>query len=135
MFTDSNFDEQRTTATREPHPLCAMIRNLRQAGGLSLKQFELKTGLPAVVIGAYERGDRIPPLSKLEQIYEAFGYRLVAVPASTEAVRLPTDIVADLRAIANQLEHTAQVRGAAPPEDTSISQTAWDLGYEDTRAA
>ncbi len=89
---------------RKPHPLCVMARELRQANGMSLAQFEAKTGFPAVVLGAYERGDRVPPLSKLEVIFRAFGYALTAVPIGTNAVRLPVDVVADLRAIADQLE-------------------------------
>ncbi len=90
----------------EAHPLCAMLRQLRQAARLSLSQFEERHGIPAVVIGAYERGDRVPPLTKLDHILGCFGYRLAAVPLGVQAVRLPADMVAELRAIADQLETT-----------------------------
>jgi transcriptional regulator with XRE-family HTH domain len=88
----------------EPHPLCRQLRQLRKAKGMSLAQFEDRSGIPAVVVGAYERGDRIPPLHKLEAVFQFFGYRLVAVPTDADATRLPTDMVAELRAIADQLE-------------------------------
>lgn len=86
------------------HPLCLMIRDLRKAAGLSLAQFEMQVGIPAVVVGAYERGDRVPPLSKLDIIFGSFGYQLAAIPQDAKAVRMSQDMVADLRAIANQLE-------------------------------
>ena len=111
----TEYEYQQRRATRpEPdlvHPLCAMLRELRTAARLSLAQFEQRYGIPAVVVGAYERGDRIPPLNKLETILGCFGYKLVAVPTSADAVRLPLDIVTDLRAIADQLE-----RGQALPD-------------------
>jgi len=110
VLTESEYAQrQATRAEHEPangslHPLCALLRQLRIASRLSLAQFEARFGIPAVVVGAYERGDRIPPLPKLEAILACFGYKLVAVPANAEAVRPPLDMVADLRAIANQLE-------------------------------
>ncbi len=113
----TNLDYVRLSRTREvpiAHPLCALIRELRQTAGLSLAQFEERHGIPGVVVGAYERGDRIPPLHKLENILDCFGYKLIAVPAGSEAVRRPTDMVAELRAIANQLESTAAQGDAAP---------------------
>ena len=88
----------------KPHPLCLLIRELRNAAGWSLSQFQARSGIPAVVVGAYERGDRIPPLSKLEAIFAAFGYKLAAAPVGCDSVRVITDMVGDLRAIANQLE-------------------------------
>ncbi len=83
-----------------------MLRELRLAARLSLAQFEDRFDIPAVVVGAYERGDRIPPLHKLEAILACYGYRLLAVPKDGSAVRLPIDMIADLRAIADQLEAT-----------------------------
>lgn len=82
-----------------------MLRDLRRAAGFSLAQVEARFCIPAVVLGAYERGDRLPPLSKLDWILRtAYGYQLQAVPVGAEHVRLPADMVADLRAIADQLE-------------------------------
>ncbi len=105
------------------HPLCAMIRQLRQTARMSLSQFEERHGIPAVVVGAYERGDRIPPLHKLEGILRCFGYTLVAVPSDADAIRLPGDMVAELRAIANQLEAT-QAETEAPGTPVGVSAAA-----------
>ncbi len=91
----------------EPHLLCKQVRDLRKAKRLSLAQFEEQSGIPAVVVGAYERGDRIPPLHKLDAIFAFFGYRLAAVPIDARATKLSTDMVAELRAIADQLEACA----------------------------
>jgi transcriptional regulator with XRE-family HTH domain len=98
MLTDTD------TVTAGPHPLCVLVRQLRRASGMSLTRFEERTGIPAVVVGAYERGDRVPPLSKLDVIFGAFGYRLTALPVDSQSTRLSHDVVADLRAIADQLE-------------------------------
>lgn len=104
MLTESEYARHvENRPAPDPHPLCALIRELRAATRLSLAQFEERFGISAVVVGAYERGDRIPPVPKLEAILNCFGYRLAAVPAGTDAVRLPGDMVADLRAIADQL--------------------------------
>lgn len=102
--------------TRQPHEICAMLRDLRRAAGLSLAEMQTQHGIPAVVLGAYERGDREPPLKKLDFILNVFGYKLVAVPASDEAVRLPEDLVALLRLIANQFER--QSHGVPELHDT-----------------
>lgn len=143
MLTEVEYRRQRAGQELGPpvvHPLCAMVRELRQAARLSLHQFEECYGIPAVVVGAYERGDRIPPLHKLERILACFGYTIKAVPvavpaaahgepggepgsdsdepdggrgdergaAGSGAMRLPADMVAELRAIANQLEATEE---------------------------
>ncbi len=111
-------EEEHQAAAREPkppaHPLCAKIRALRKAAGVSLMQFEEQHGIPSVVIGAYERGDRIPTVLKLDRIFRVFGYRLDAVPLPTETtdgdtepvpvIRPEEDLIAELRAIADQLE-------------------------------
>lgn len=117
MLTENEYAEF-AAAKSEPavHPLCAQIRNLRQAAGMSLSTFETRTGIPAVVVGAYERGDRTPPLSKLEIIYRYFGYQITAVPIGAGAVRMSGDMIADLRAIADQLE-AMNVAAEAPDDD------------------
>lgn len=86
------------------HRICRMLRQLRHAAQLSLTEIEAQWGISAVVLGAYERGDRIPPLHKLEHILNHFGYELQAVPCGTKPVRLSGDVVSDLRAIADQIE-------------------------------
>lgn len=89
--------------TTAPHPLCRLVRDLRAAARMSLTQFESKFGIPAVVVAAYERGDRIPPLAKIDYILGCFGYKLIAVPVDQRTVRLPGDIAAELHTIADQL--------------------------------
>lgn len=96
--------EQPEPRQQEPHPICKLLRDLRHSSGMSLGTVEKKHRIPAVVLGAYERGDRTPPLSKLEHVLNLYGYELRAVPIGSEHIRLTTDIIADLRAIADQLE-------------------------------
>lgn len=86
------------------HPVCKQLRDLRKAARLSLPAFEDRFGIPGMVLGAYERGDRNPPLLKLEQILNCYGYTLVAIPKDFDAVRLTGNIVQELRMIAYQLE-------------------------------
>lgn len=86
------------------HPVCGKLRELRRAQDLSLVEAEQRYGISAVVLGSYERGDRNPPLTKIEQILGFYGYTLAAVPKNEDAVRLPTDMVLELRRIADYLE-------------------------------
>lgn len=93
-----------------PHPVCKQLRELRQALGMSLPDASRHLGIPAVVIGSYERGDRNPPLRRLEETLNGYGYTLAAVPKDYDAVRLPGSIVRELRTIANQLESQSKHR-------------------------
>lgn len=89
---------------RGPHRVCAFLRQVRRRNNMSLSRLEAEHGLSAVVIGAYERGDRNPPLWKLEAALNIFGYRLDVVPLDDNAARLPTeDVVATLRLLADFL--------------------------------
>lgn len=94
--------------SREPHPLCVMIRELRKASGVSLSTFEERHGIGAVVLGSYERGDREPGIHRIDNILNVFGYKLTAVPIGVEdgvaPTMMPTDIIHTLRGIAAQLE-------------------------------
>ncbi len=92
-----------TTYKPQPHPICQLVRDLRIVARISLTQFETKFGIPGAVVAAYERGERNPPLSKIDQILRCFGYQLVAVPVDRRAIRLPGDLAAELRVIADQL--------------------------------
>lgn len=92
------------------HPICQQIRSLRRACGHSLDDASALTGYPAVVLGSYERGDRRPSLAKVENILNAYGYTLTAVPKDFDAVRLPGDIAQELRAIASQIEKNKDVK-------------------------
>jgi transcriptional regulator with XRE-family HTH domain len=89
----------------EPHPVCKQLRDLRKAARLSLPDFEDRHNISGLVLGSYERGDRNPPLIKLERILNCYGYTLVAIPKDFDAVRLTGNIVQELRMIAYQLEH------------------------------
>lgn len=91
---------------RPLHPICALLRRLRVAAGLSLNQFEEQYGISAVVVGAYERGDRLPPLHRLDEILSCYGYHLVAQPiGGVTVVRPDDDVITTLRSIADQLEN------------------------------
>ena len=85
-------------------PLCRLLRDLRRASRMSLATLEKKHGIKAVVAGAYERGDRIPPVPRLREMLGIYGYRLEAVPLASNSTRVPVDMVSELRAIADQLE-------------------------------
>jgi len=98
----------------KPHTLCTLLRQLRLAAGLSLTQFQERYGIPAVVVGAYERGDRVPPLAKLDSIFRCYGYELIAVPVDTNAVQRIPDMVTTLRVIANQLENAENGTAVLP---------------------
>lgn len=97
------------TENDNAHPLCRLLRELRQASGMSLAKIEQKYEISGVVVGAYERGDRIPPINKLEQILNIYGYRLKAEPIGSAHVRPSTDIATELRAIADQIDENNAV--------------------------
>lgn len=96
----------------EPHPICKQLRDLRYARRESLDQASKRIGLSAVAIGSYERGERQPPLPRLEQVFNAYGYTIVAVPKDFDATRLTGNMIRELRQIANQLEEREQTEKA-----------------------
>ncbi len=108
------------------------MRDLRHATGRSLHQVEVKHGINAVVLGSYERGDRNATLNRAEEILNAYGYTLKAVPIDEHAVRLPHDIVTELRLIADQIERreTNSIAGAELAADELRSQLRIDAGIE-----
>ena len=89
---------------RTVHPAVNKAKMLRKASGLSLSMMEKEHGINSIVMGSYERGDRMPTVNRLEQILNCFGYTLAAQAVCHDAVRLPEDIVGLLRQIADQLE-------------------------------
>lgn len=89
---------------KQIHPVCGTLRQLRNAAGLSLNAAEQRFGISGIVLGSYERGDRNPPLTKIEEILNVYGYTLAAIPKDQLSVRLPVDIAAELRLIADHLE-------------------------------
>ncbi len=94
---------------KDVHPVCRAMRELRTAAGWSLGQTQIRSGINALALGSYERGDRIPPLTKADQVLHVFGHTLIPVPTGMHAVRRPGDIAAELRAIADHIDGT--VRG------------------------
>lgn len=84
------------------------IRATRNALGLTLAEVEARHGIKAVVLGAYERGDRAVSIHRLFRVARAFG-----VPAATfftddapePAVPVTLiDIAADVRTLRHQVE-------------------------------
>lgn len=90
--------------SHEPHPVCKQLRDLRKAAHLSLPEAQQRFNIPGLVLGSYERGDRNPPLHKLEQILNGYGYTLVAIPKEFNAIRLYGSMARELRMIADRLE-------------------------------
>lgn len=95
------------TRQSPPHPIVVELRQLREAAGWSQAQLATRTGVPAVVIGSYERGDRQPTLSTLEQLFTALGQEIAIRPtgsAEPDYTRSAAQMAIDLRAIAAQLD-------------------------------
>lgn len=78
--------------TRAAHPLCAELRRLRNAAGLSLERFAQRYGVPAVRMGSWERGDRMPTLSAFDKVAGVFGRRLALVPADLDVPALLAEL-------------------------------------------
>lgn len=72
--------------SRPLDPIAGQLRAERKRLGLSLPAASARVGLEAVVIGSYERGDRIPPLDRLRTWTEGLGHHLLAVPATNGAL-------------------------------------------------
>jgi transcriptional regulator with XRE-family HTH domain len=106
---------------REPHPICARMRELRHAAGLTLNQIARKHDIPAVVVGSYERGDRQPNLNQADRVLRMFGYRLTIEPAApggnghtgngaVDMVLTRSEMAAALHQIADQIAQAGQQR-------------------------
>lgn len=103
------------------HPVVGLLRELRRTAGLSLMDIERQHGIPAVVVGSYERGDRRPTVEALQRLLDIYGHQLVAVPRERTldgrpTVRTAAQITAVLRAIADQLEPEVLPLPATEPE-------------------
>lgn len=112
---------------KQPHPLCVQLRMLRKAAGLSLNDIQVRyPEWSAVVLGSYERGDRQPPVPKLDAALRLYGWGLGAVPLSEKAVLLPDDMIATLRAIADQLEARDDLSSLShpTPHDAGLSKSS-----------
>lgn len=101
-------------------PLFVTLRRLREAAGLSLTDVQRQTGIKAVVVGSYERGQRNPQVSTLRELFAFYGYDLTATPIGQKSVRPLDDIAGDLRGIADYLE--SRNAGVLPaPEEYATS--------------
>jgi transcriptional regulator with XRE-family HTH domain len=72
------------------------LRYHRHQEGWSLETAAKRTGVPAIVIGSYERGDRNPPLPNLLKILDGYGLRLAIVDNDAIALARITALKAEL---------------------------------------
>jgi transcriptional regulator with XRE-family HTH domain len=66
------------------HPACRRLRTERTAAGLSLQQLADISGIAAVVIGSYERGDRNARLRDTDRLLAPFGLEVVVRPIGAD---------------------------------------------------
>lgn len=89
------------------------LRKLRLAAGWSLATFEQVSGVPAVVMGSYERGDRAASVFKVDEILRFFGKQLAVAdlvetdPDASRPVRTLVEVAAELENIAAALRRAA----------------------------
>ena len=60
-------------------PIAVRMRAIRQSLGLTLDQAAAKTGIDAVVLGSWERGDRHPAVERIAYVLTVYGYHLAVV--------------------------------------------------------
>lgn len=82
-------------------PLRVWLRQTRIFRRLSLPAAAGVTGMKAVTLGSYERGDRVPSPMALRQILNAYGYQLAVVPVEAP---VPVGAVDTLRKLVQQFE-------------------------------
>ena len=61
-----------------------MLVQLRKQKGWSLHAAAAATGIQAITIGSYERGDRAVRVSRANEILAAYGYTLAVVPLGAD---------------------------------------------------
>lgn len=67
-------------------PIRAQMRAARQALGWSLEAAARQTGIPSVVLGSWERGDRSPVLPQLRRWAEQFHRQVVVLEPGERVV-------------------------------------------------
>lgn len=72
--------------TGAPDPVVAQLRAKREGLGLSLTKAAARCGMPATVLGSYERGDRQPSLRRIRQWGAPFGLQLVLLPTDAHDI-------------------------------------------------
>src|SRR5688572_10900296 len=96
---------------RSGHWIGPRLRELRQAAGLSLAQFQEKTSVPAVAMGSYERGDRRATVERADELLAIFGKKLAVVDlaeAGGLVVRTKAEMLQILEALTEQLKLSLQ---------------------------
>lgn len=66
-------------------PIVVQMRAARESVALTLAALAARAGIPAVVIGSWERGDRQPSLKRLRRWLASLGYDLHALPTRDSA--------------------------------------------------
>lgn len=88
------------------HSAAIELRRLRRARGLSLAALSAHTGVPTVVIGAWERGDRRMLLdARVDAVFAFLGKRFGLVDLDQpDQTGTPVAIAATLRYVADRIE-------------------------------
>ena len=68
--------------TDRTDPIAHTLRAIRRQQNLSLRDVEVKSDgrFKAVVVGAWERGNRKPTVTRAQELLEFYGYTLRVVP-------------------------------------------------------
>lgn len=85
-------------------PLRDLLVQCRSDRELSLAQAADVVGVSKESLGAYERGDRIPPVPTLRNILGRYGIALAAVPDGSPAPPIPPSVPVELRRLAALLD-------------------------------
>lgn len=85
---------------RSEHPICAVLRELRETRGWTLADVERHTGgrWKAVVVGSYERGDRRPTVEAADELLALYGRQTGVMPLGYDLNSLLAELE-DLRAM------------------------------------
>lgn len=88
------------------HPMRSQLRQLRTDAGMSLTKAAKLLPVSAEALGAYERGDRIPPASVLIEVLALYSQELKSGAAGTPAAMkaIADDVAGELREVTERLE-------------------------------
>ena len=106
-----------------PEDIRAHMRKVREREVGSLAMAEQKTGLLAVVVGSYERGNRNPPLTNLHKWVTAFGQTLLVV--GPDHTVLSTDPAAE--EFVEYAVRTTTTGLVAMPSRAAAEALAWQM--------
>lgn len=104
------------------HPLGRKLRELRERARMSLSSQERVTKIPAVVVGSYERGDRSMSVERADYLLNAYGRKLIDVPADFDVSLIAKlDALRDVTPRLRELLTVLDEHGAA---DDQVDQAA-----------